>query len=190
MSHPSRPGDLADPAFERAYPLDPHPCRACGSPKAANRGQPAISLNQATLTQFRRYQILARRKDKIEYSSGAWTRTRTTQLQRLVGCQLPYAGACSSGLLDAAATVNHDTGRDGIGGYPDGIERWPVTAGLAWRYPAWWLRPSLRSCGRGPRRAGRRCAGILDTYRPRFSGWSSGCGASASPVRTDRSSPR
>ena len=57
----------------------------------------------------------------IENSSGGWTRTSTSQLQRLVGCQLPNAGilAVASREIAAAAAVRtrYRPNRDGgIGG--------------------------------------------------------------------------
>ena len=50
--------------------------------------------------------------------------------------------------------------------------------------------PSLRSCGRGLRCGGRRCAGSRDSSRPRFSVRSSGCGASARGYGTDPATRR
>jgi hypothetical protein len=42
---------------------------------------------------------MAEQAEQIEQSSGAWTRTRTTQLQRLVRCQLRYAGSRAQNVM-------------------------------------------------------------------------------------------
>jgi hypothetical protein len=119
---------------------------------------------------------------KIEYSSGAWTRTRTTQLQRLVGCQLPNAGStlCYGNLREPRPST-HDTGRTAVAVSAD---PW-VSKGssgatrLACDVLPCPRLPSLRSCGKGLRRGRRRCAGSRDSSPLRFSARSSGYGASA-----------
>ena len=47
-----------------------------------------------TVQQSRRARLIGHDTNQrvLVQSSGAWTRTRNTQVQGLVGCQLPYAG--------------------------------------------------------------------------------------------------
>ena len=114
---------------------------------------------------------------QIEQSSGAWTRTRTTQLQRLVRCQLRYAG------LSPRCVMEHCVERGST-----------IPAATPWRYrpaarPATARRPAsgprrrthpystppiLRSCDRGLRRDGHPKAAVIvlaDVLRTVFGLW-------------------
>jgi hypothetical protein len=53
---------------------------------------PDGSLARATFRASSKEVENQRTREIIEFSSGGWTRTSTSQLQRLVGCQLPNAG--------------------------------------------------------------------------------------------------
>lgn len=94
-----------------AYP--PSVCPCADEPRSGQRSawsQAGVWLERAkhgkgtmAMRRIRAYQPC-----EFEYSSGAWTRTRTTQLQRLVGCQLPNAGISAQSVtgFTGAATVN------------------------------------------------------------------------------------
>jgi hypothetical protein len=110
------------------------------------------------------------RRYALSESSGAWTRTRTTQLQRLVRCQLRYAGLRSQLVMGyrVNALLRYRPGSC------RGIGRLTRPRQHAGRYPSVRLgalpcsrRPSLRSCGRDLRCDARRCEGIRDSRRPR-----------------------
>ena len=57
---------------------------------------------------------MAEQAEQVEQSSGAWTRTRTTQLQRLVRCQLRYAGWLPYRVMGYYLERFHDTGPDPV----------------------------------------------------------------------------
>ncbi len=115
-----------------------------------------------------------------------------SQLQRLVGCQLPYAGSTHTLLR-----INEYRDRESTipAGPPSRYSRiLGIHGSSATRFahdvPSCLRLPSLRSCGRGLRYGTRRCAGSRDSSRPRFSAPSSGCGASTRGHGTDPATRR
>ena len=74
------------------------------SSEGAKRRPRARAVLRGAAAADRIWMVSDRESDERD-STGAWTRTRTNQLQRLAGCQLPNAGLSGQIATSSAAAT-------------------------------------------------------------------------------------